>query len=152
MAVIKPKRSGTSSSVPTTSNLVDGEFAINTADQKIYMRSGENIVEVGNVSGAVSEAFKTISVSGQSDVVAEIATDTLTLSGSGLVAISTTAGTDTIDVGTPSTAQIGFTKADGNASNIDLTSTGGKIDEILTNLYLPFAIADGTPVTTLTVS
>ncbi len=153
MAVIKPKRSGTSSSVPTTSNLVDGEFAINTADQKIYMRSGENIVEVGNVSGgSVTEAFKTISVSGQSDVVAEIATDTLTLSGSGLVAISTTAGTDTIDVGTPSTAQIGFTKADGNASNIDLTSTGGKIDEILTNLYLPFAIADGTSVTTLTVS
>ena len=147
MAVIKPKRSGTSSSVPTTSNLVDGEFAINTADQKIYMRSGNSIVEVGNVSGA----FKTISVSGQSDVVADAATDTLTLSGSGLVAISTTAGTDTIDVGTPSTAQIGFIKADGNASNIDLT-TSGKIDEILTNLYLPFAIADGTPVTTLTVS
>ncbi len=154
MAVIKPKRSGISSAVPTTSNLVDGEFAINTADQKIYMRSGNSIVEVGNVSGAgaVSEAFKTISVSGQSDVVADAATDTLTLSGSGLVAISTTAGTDTIDVGTPSTAQIGFIKADGNASNIDLTSTGGKIDEILTNLYLPFAIADGTSVTTLTVS
>jgi len=126
---------------------VDGEFAINTADQKIYMRSGSSIVEVGNVSGA----FKTISVSGQSDVVADATTDTLTLSGSGLVAISTTAGTDTIDVGTPSTAQIGFTKADGNASNIDLT-TSGKINEILTNLYLPFAIADGTPVTTLTVS
>ena len=148
MAVIKPKRNNTSSAVPTTSDLVDGEFAINTADQKIYMRSGSSIVEVGNVSGA----FKTISVSGQSDVVADAATDTLTLSGSGLVAISTTAGTDTIDVGTPSTAQIGFIKADGNASNIDLTSTGGKIDEILTNLYLPFAIADGTPVTTLTVS
>ena len=153
MAVIKPKRNNTSSAVPTTSDLVDGEFAINTADQKIYMRSGSSIVEVGNVSsGSVTEAFKTISVSGQSDVVAEIATDTLTLSGSGLVAISTTAGTDTIDVGTPSTAQIGFIKADGNASNIDLTSTGGKIDEILTNLYLPFAIADGTSVTTLTVS
>jgi len=148
MAVIKPKRNNTSSAVPTTSDLVDGEFAINTADQKIYMRSGSSIVEVGNVSGA----FKTISVSGQSDVVADAATDTLTLSGSGLVAISTTAGTDTIDVGTPSTAQIGFIKADGNASNIDLTSTGGKIDEILTNLYLPFAIADGTSVTTLTVS
>ena len=153
MAVIKPKRNNTSSAVPTTSDLVDGEFAINTADQKIYMRSGSSIVEVGNVSGGnVTEAFKTISVSGQSDVVADAATDTLTLSGSGLVAISTTAGTDTIDVGTPSTAQIGFTKADGNASNIDLTSTGGKIDEILTNLYLPFAIADGTSVTTLTVS
>jgi len=145
--VIKPKRSGSSDSVPTTGDLADGEIAINTADQKIYMRSGSSIVEVGNVSGA----FKTISVSGQSDVVADATTDTLTLSGSGLVAISTTAGTDTIDVGTPSTAQIGFIKADGNASNIDLT-TSGKINEILTNLYLPFAIADGTSVTTLTVS
>ena len=42
---IKPKRSETSSSVPTTSNLAVGEIAINTADQKIYTRdSGDNIV------------------------------------------------------------------------------------------------------------
>ena len=117
MAVIKPKRSGTASSVPTTSDLADGEFAINTADQKIYIRSGTNIVEVGNVSGAgaVSEAFKTIAVSGQSNVVADSATDTLTVSGTGLVAVTTTAGTDTIDIGTASTAQISFTKADGTS-------------------------------------
>ena len=55
MAVIKPKRSGTASSVPTTSDLADGEFAINTADQKIYIRSGTNIVEVGNVSSNVTD-------------------------------------------------------------------------------------------------
>ena len=153
MAVIKPKRSGTASSVPTTSDLADGEFAINTADQKIYIRSGTNIVEVGNVSGAgaVSEAFKTIAVSGQSNVVADSATDTLNVSGTGLVSVTTTAGTDTIDIGTPSTAQISFTKADGTSSDIDL-QTSGKINEVLTNLHIPFTKADGTSVTTLVVS
>ena len=153
MAVIKPKRSGTASSVPTTSDLADGEFAINTADQKIYIRSGTNIVEVGNVSGsgAVSEAFKTIAVSGQSNVVADSATDTLNVSGTGLVSVTTTAGTDTIDIGTASAAQISFTKADGTTSDIDL-QTSGKINEVLTNLHIPFTKADGTSVTTLVVS
>ena len=47
--VIKLKKSETASSVPTTSNLVQGEVAINTADQKIYVRdSSNNIVTVAN--------------------------------------------------------------------------------------------------------
>ena len=37
--VIKLKKSETASAVPTTSNLVAGEVAINTADQKIYVRA-----------------------------------------------------------------------------------------------------------------
>ncbi|MCP4798770.1 MAG: hypothetical protein GY893_02350 [bacterium] len=45
---IKPKRSHTSSSAPTTSDLVEGELAVNTADKKIYMRDdSNNIVTVG---------------------------------------------------------------------------------------------------------
>ena len=47
--VIKLKKSATASSVPTTSNLAAGEVAVNTADQKIYVRdSSSNIVEVAN--------------------------------------------------------------------------------------------------------
>ena len=47
--VIKLKKSETASSVPTTSNLAVGEVAVNTADQKIYVRdSSNNIVEVAN--------------------------------------------------------------------------------------------------------
>ena len=47
--VIKLKKSETASSVPTTSNLVAGEVAVNTADQKIYVRdSNNNIVTVAN--------------------------------------------------------------------------------------------------------
>ena len=47
--VIKLKKSETASSVPTTSNLAVGEVAVNTADQKIYVRdSSNNIVTVAN--------------------------------------------------------------------------------------------------------
>ena len=40
--VIKPKRSETSGSAPTTSDLVAGEIAVNTADKKIYIRNSSN--------------------------------------------------------------------------------------------------------------
>tara|TARA_B100001094_G_scaffold227061_1_gene221577 strand:- start:12 stop:218 length:207 start_codon:yes stop_codon:yes gene_type:complete len=49
---IKLKRKFTSGA-PGTDDLVEGEVAINTADQKIYMRDGSNnIVEVANVAAA----------------------------------------------------------------------------------------------------
>ena len=40
--VIKPKRSETSGRAPTTSDLVAGEIAVNTADKKIYIRNSSN--------------------------------------------------------------------------------------------------------------
>ena len=47
--VIKLKKSETAGSAPTTSNLVAGEVAINTADQALYVRdSNNNIVTVAN--------------------------------------------------------------------------------------------------------
>jgi len=46
--VIKLKKSETASSVPTTGDLVVGEVAINTADQKIYARSSTGVVEVAS--------------------------------------------------------------------------------------------------------
>ena len=45
---IKLKRSTVAATVPTTSNLVDGEVAVNIADRKIYVRNGTSIVEVAN--------------------------------------------------------------------------------------------------------
>ena len=46
---IKLKRSHTHSNIPTTSDLIEGEFAVNTYDRKMYMRDGSNeIVTVGN--------------------------------------------------------------------------------------------------------
>ena len=50
--VIKLKKSETASSVPDTGDLVVGEVAINTVDQKIYVRdSSDNIVEIANTAG-----------------------------------------------------------------------------------------------------
>ena len=49
MAVIKLKRSETSGSVPTTSDLVVGEVAINTVDKTLYARdSNDSIIKVAN--------------------------------------------------------------------------------------------------------
>ena len=50
---IKLKRSTTAAVVPTTSNLLDGEVAVNVADRKIYVRNGQTIVEVANQRPAV---------------------------------------------------------------------------------------------------
>ena len=64
---------------------------------QVLTTDGSGTLSFANPSaGTVTEAFKTISVSGQSDVVADAATDTLTLAGSGGMTITTTAGTDTI--------------------------------------------------------
>ena len=52
--VIKLKKSETASSVPTTSDLQVGEVAVNTADQKIYVRSSTGVVEVANKSDGAS--------------------------------------------------------------------------------------------------
>ena len=58
--VFKPKRSSTASSVPTTSDLADGELAVNSADQKIYLRDGASIIEVGNASSASASTTRTV--------------------------------------------------------------------------------------------
>ena len=49
-------------------------------------------------SGGATLAFKTVAVSGQSDIVADAATDTLTLAGAGGTTITTDAGTDTVTI------------------------------------------------------
>lgn len=53
--------------------------------------------------------FKTIAVSGQTSVVADSVTDTLTLAGGGITAITTTAGSDTVTITS--------TEVDGSTTN-----------------------------------
>ena len=94
--IIKPKR-GTST--PTTSDIVSGEIAIDTSAQLLYINDNGSIKTIGDgtgSSGTVTEAFKTIAISGQSDVVADSATDTLTLvAGTGMT-LTTNASGDSI--------------------------------------------------------
>ena len=96
---IKLKRSSVSGNTPGTSDLELGEVAINTYDGKMFIKKNDgsdSIVEIGGTSGTVTEAFKTISVSGQNNVVADSATDTLTLVAGSNMALTTNASGDTI--------------------------------------------------------
>jgi len=51
--VIKLKRSTTASGIPTTSDLVDGEVAVNITDKKVFMRSGDSIVTIANFNEGI---------------------------------------------------------------------------------------------------
>ena len=53
----------------------------------------------GGGGGTVTEAFKTIAVSGQSDIVADSATDTLNIAAGSNVTLTTDAATDTLTIG-----------------------------------------------------
>jgi hypothetical protein len=52
--IIKLKRSTTASAVPTTSDLADGEVAVNITDKKVFMRNGASIVTVANFNDAAN--------------------------------------------------------------------------------------------------
>ena len=73
-----------------------------------------NSVSVALGAGAAGDSFKTIAVSGQSDVVADSATDTLTLVAGTNVTITTDAGTDSITI-----AQSGAGGVTGPGSSTD---------------------------------
>jgi hypothetical protein len=54
---IKPKRSETATSIPSSSDLEIGEVAVNSADQKIYTKKSDGtVVEVAN-AGGTTEGF-----------------------------------------------------------------------------------------------
>ena len=97
---IKLKRSSVSGNTPGTSDLELGEVAINTYDGKMFIKKNDgsdSIVEIGGGgSGTVTEAFKTIAVSGQSSVIADAATDTLTLVAGSNMTITTNQAGDSI--------------------------------------------------------
>ena len=70
------------------------------------------------VTGTVSEAFKTIAVSGQDSVVADGATDTLTLVGGTNIALTTSAGGDSVTITGSGTISGGITvQEEGSALN-----------------------------------
>jgi hypothetical protein len=75
---------------------------------------------VQGAQGDPSEAFKTISVSGQSDVVADTTNDTLTLAGISNVQITTTAGTDTISVGVNEDPTFHAVTVNGDGDDVNL--------------------------------
>ena len=151
--VLKPKRSATAGSSPTTSDLEVGEIAVNTTDQKIYMRTSSGIVTIADTAsggGAAGSAFTTIAVSGQTSIQSDSSTDTLTLVGTGLNSITTDASTDTITIGTPTS--IPFTTSGGTSTGIALSVEAGTLTNAVNSLYMPFEDTSGTSYTTMVMT
>ena len=86
------------SSDPTTS-LDEGDLVFRTDTDTMRVYNGSAWQNVAPVSSAM--AFGTLTVSGQSDVVADSTSDTLTIAGTGGTTITTNAGADTITIDTP---------------------------------------------------
>jgi len=82
-------------------------------------------------TGGAANAFSTIAISGQSNVVADAATDTLTLVGGTGMTLTSNAGSDTITFASAGGGggTMPFTEFDGSTDNIILSSatTGGAL-------------------------
>ena len=139
--VIKLKRSTTASGVPTTSDLVDGEVAVNITDKIVYMRSGDSIVTVANFNSGSSVDLSAIDENILPDV-----TETYDLGSTSKRFRSLYLAGDTIDIGgstisSDGTGQISIS-ANGATlplnSNVEISSGNTKT--------LALAGADGSPV------
>ena len=100
--------------------------ASGTRDATTYLRGDNTWATVSG--GSASDSFVTIAVAGQSDVVADSATDTLTLAAGTGISITTNAGTDTVTI--TSTVSAGATAFTGLS---DVNTASLTIDKI----YLP---------------
>lgn len=110
--VFLPKRSNTASAVPTTSNLIDGELAINSADKKVFLRAGSNIVEI---AGAPSNYKLNASATTTSAELAQVISDE---TGSGKLVFDTS----------PTLAEVIITSnTSANALRITQTGTGNAL-------------------------
>ena len=110
---IKLKRSTVAATVPTTSNLEDGEVALNIADKKLYARNGSNIIEVANQKPNTGEVVTTMlstditNGQGNTFYVATVGSDNSTLANGGNAGLH------------PDTPFLTITKALGTATSGD---------------------------------
>lgn len=82
--------------------------ASGTRDATTYLRGDNTWATVSGGGGAASDSFATIAVAGQSSVVADSASDTLTLVAGTGITITTDASTDTITITNSGSAQNTF--------------------------------------------
>lgn len=137
--IIKLKR-GTST--PTTSDITNGEVAVDTSAKKIYINDSGTVREIGG--GAASS----VAIDDVTDVnsSSETLNDILVYDGSNYV----NKRKHEIAPAIP------FTKADGTAQNLvmvnnrDMTTIQGFLHDLVQHKYhVPFTKSDGTSVTTM---
>ena len=91
------------------SSLTEGDLVFRTDTDTMRVYNGSAWQNVSPTSTAM--AFGTVVVAGQSDVVADSTSDTMTLVGSGATSITTNAGTDTVTISSTAGASVGLVLA-----------------------------------------
>ena len=109
----------------------------------------DTVTITSTATGSVTEAFKTISVSGEDDVVADGATDTLTLAAGSNITLTTDAATDTITIASTATGGGGSVDVvttqhtgDGSTQGFALDSTPGDNDAVQVYLNGVYQVKD----------
>lgn len=128
-----------------TLNLAAGNGITLTTDA-----GSDTVTITSTATGSVTEAFKTISVSGQSDVVADGATDTLTLAAGSNITLTTDAATDTITIASTASGGAGGSvdvvttqyTGDGSTQGFALDSTPGDNDAVQVYLNGVYQVKD----------
>jgi hypothetical protein len=113
----------------------------NSIFENAVLTAGSN-VSITNADGAITiaatdtqtDSFKTIAVSGQTNVVADSATDTLTLAAGSNVSITTTAGTDTVTFASTDTTYTAGTGLNLSSTTFSLNASANNLTDVnLTN-------------------
>jgi hypothetical protein len=143
------------------SSLDEGDLVFNTTTNKMRVYNGSAWQDVSPTS--TTNVFETLSVAGQSDIVADSSTDTLTIAGGGGTTITTNAGTDTITISSASESAFKtlavsgqsdivadsstdtLTLATGDSSTLTITTNAGTDTMTFTGIdnSVPMAIALG---------
>ena len=124
--------------------------ASGTRDATTYLRGDNTWATVAGGGGAASDSFATIAVAGQSSVVADSATDTLTLVAGSGITITTDAGTDTITITNSGAAQNTFsTVAVAGQSNVAADSATDTLT-LAAGTGISIATDSGTDTVTIT--
>jgi len=132
------KKSSVASKIPTTSDLVHGELAVNFTDGRLYFKNSSNNIEFFEQVNS----FKNIDVSGQDTLTADGGSDTLTLVEGDNISITTDSATNEVTINSTASSgggggdvfAIEFFLADGTRDNIGVTAAN----------EIPFFLANGT--------
>jgi hypothetical protein len=109
--IIKPKRSTVAAKVPTTSDITNGEIAINSTDKKIYTNASGTITQVG--AGALSAL---------ADVTITSPTNGQSLAYNGTAWVNSAAGAGDV-TGAASSTDNAITRFDGTTGKVIQNST-----------------------------
>lgn len=101
---------------------LDQEVEFEAGSNMTITTSGNKVIFASSGGSSSSNAFSTISIASQSDVVAESASDTLTLTAGNGIGLSTNAGNDEITITNTANAAYAFTNINVTGSN-NITAT-----------------------------